>query len=66
MLLGHGHYLEDKEEINKQIENSLFYLKQIQYSNGVKPIEECLLDYKSFFSGLNFHESNLKKCVSGK
>lgn len=63
MLFGHGRPLENKKEIIKQIENSLFYLKQIQYSNGVKPVEECILNHKSFFSGLNFHESNLKKSV---
>lgn len=61
MLLGHGHYLKDESEIRKEIENRLYYLEKIQNSNGEIAIEDCLINDKSDYSGLNFHTTNLLK-----
>jgi glyoxylase-like metal-dependent hydrolase (beta-lactamase superfamily II) len=61
MLLGHGHYLDDASEIKKQIENRLYYLNKIQNSNGDTSLDDCLVNDKSEYSGLNFHKTNLIK-----
>lgn len=61
LLLGHGKYLYNKIEINKQIDDRLFYLKKIQESNGEIEINECLIENPTKYSGLNFHKSNLDR-----
>jgi len=63
LLLGHGNYLIDKDEIKKQIENRLFYLEKLKHSKGNIAIEKCLIESKSKYSGLNFHSSNLEKVL---
>jgi len=60
LLLGHGHYLDDKQVINNQIENRLLYLRKIQSAVSEIPLDECLRGSKFEYCGLNFHAGNLK------
>ena len=65
LILGHGRYLNARPEINRQIDNRLFYLNQIK--NGKElPLEDCLMGSKSDYCGLNFHEGNLKSAARSK
>jgi glyoxylase-like metal-dependent hydrolase (beta-lactamase superfamily II) len=64
ILLGHGHFLNDEAEIKKQIENRLYYLVKIQNFNGDTSLDDCLVNDKSKYSGLNFHKTNLMKNTS--
>jgi len=61
LLLGHGQYLNSKSEINRQIEDRLFYLKKIQSVGNKLSLDDCLRLEKTKYSGLNFHQSNLNK-----
>lgn len=62
LLPGHGKCINSQDEIMKQIDEHLYYLNRIKEANGSIPIDDCLLHDKNEYCGLNFHESNLKKC----
>jgi len=59
LLLGHGAYIDNKEKINRQIDDKLYYLQKIKSSNGSIDINECLVQDSTKYSGLNFHLMNL-------
>ena len=65
VLQGHGRPLDNPAEINKQIENRIFYLRKIQNAKNDLPLADCLPDEEDQYSGLNFHPLNLQKEQNG-
>jgi glyoxylase-like metal-dependent hydrolase (beta-lactamase superfamily II) len=63
ILLGHGYPIFGEAEIEEQISSRLFYLEAIKNSRGDILIDDCINGTKELYSGLNFHKSNLLKCV---
>ncbi len=59
LLLGHGSYIQEEHKIQRQLYESLFYLRSIK--NLEKKLSKCLLVDSTNYCGLKFHESNLKR-----
>jgi len=63
ILLGHGHYLFEKTDMIRQIENRIFYLEKIQAAACEIPVQDCLKGDTADYCGLNFHTGNLKSAA---
>nr|WP_319269836.1 MBL fold metallo-hydrolase [uncultured Draconibacterium sp.] len=58
LIQGHGKFLTDEIQIQKEIDNRLYYLNQLKKSKGKILLRDCLLGDVEMYSGTNFHEHN--------
>jgi glyoxylase-like metal-dependent hydrolase (beta-lactamase superfamily II) len=59
LLIPHGEILDDKETIDREIEERTYYLNRVQNSNGTLPLAVCLKRGLSNYCHTEYHDTNL-------
>lgn len=60
MLVGHGDYIEGKDEIKNTIEDRMYYLEKVKESKGKLRLEDCLKYDISKYCFLDLHDRNIQ------
>ena len=58
LIQGHGKFIVGKQQIQKEINSRLYYLKKLKESKGNISLSDCLLGDVQLYSGTNFHADN--------
>lgn len=61
LLVGHGKPITNKNDIQEEIDDRLYYLSKLKINSFDDDIDDFLLTTKEDYCGLNFHEMNIKK-----
>jgi glyoxylase-like metal-dependent hydrolase (beta-lactamase superfamily II) len=63
MLIPHGPLLNDKDKINAEIDDRVYYLKRVLNSKGTLPLAACLKEDISAYAHARYHETNLMQLM---
>lgn len=63
LLVPHGGRIDNKEEIEKMIDDRIFYLEKTSATMGTLPLPACLLNDISTYDHLEFHDTNLLRLL---
>ncbi len=61
VVVPHGGRIENKENIEKEIEDRIYYLEQTSSAMGTLPLPACLKENISAYDHLEFHDTNLTR-----
>jgi len=59
LLIPHGHFFTDREKVNDDIDDRIYYLKRVFNSKGTLPLAVCLKKNLSHYGNPEFHDNNL-------
>ncbi len=63
IFVPHGGLVSGTEEINRRIDDRLFYLKSTLSSRGAQPLEKCLKQPIDQYRHLEFHDTNMLRLL---
>lgn len=59
ILVPHGGMVKSRDEINKMVDDRVYYLEKTSISMGTLPLPACLMNDISDYDHLEFHDTNL-------
>lgn len=63
ILVPHGGLVKRGEDINKMVDDRVYYLERVAHSFGTLPLPACLRGDVSLYDHLDFHDTNLMRLV---